>query len=227
VLERVAGRLAQGDHALLAALAPDDQHARVPGGRRGRQPNQLGNSQTSRIEQLEHGRKARALRPWAGAGRAQQAFDLRLAQNLGQAAALTRAVDRGRRVIGAQPFGKEKSMELAQRGKTARGGARGKAGLVQATEVGADILGAGAVNVTPSSGQESREVLQIAGIGLPGIRRRAAFGGEHFDKALDMPGAGHLDPGQMPLASAASMASARASFSKPMRLSAVSTVLSA
>ena len=79
-------------------------------------------------------------------------------------------------------------MELADGGKPPCLGARGQALRRQASQPGAQKGAIGAMQRHALGGGEGREILQIRLIGGQCIARRAAFGGQHFQKRLDMAG---------------------------------------
>ena len=75
---------------------------------------------------------------------------------------------------------------LKQAGESARGAARRQAGIDQLSQVGTQVGHPGLMHRPAAPRQEAREILQIVGVGLAGVGRGAALGGEHFEKAFDV-----------------------------------------
>ena len=184
--DRRAGRLADRDHSLLAALAAHHQHAVVAQHGGERQPDQLRYPEAGAIEQLDERAQALAVLPRAGRG--DQAGDLVLGEELGQRATLPRAVDDRRRIVAAPALGGEEAVELAQRREPSCRRARRHAGLREMGEVAADRRAVGGRQAAAAPPQEGGEVAEVAGIGLAGVGGGVALGRQHLQEGVEIAG---------------------------------------
>src|SRR5579883_150737 len=229
--ERLTRRLAQRHQPLLPPLAAHDEEAPVAARRGERQAHELGDAQARAVQQLE---KAGEAQPF-GARHLPRGVEelprLLLADELRQRAAQARRVERGGGIVAANALEDEEAIELPERRETARRAARREAGARELREVAAEIGGRGLFD---GAAEKAREILEIVAIRHEGQLGGAAFGGEHFEKGLDMTrgrrrcgvatgGRAARHAGQIPAASAASTATARASASSPTDLRPATT----
>ena len=211
--------LAQGDQALLAALAADDDEAVVALERRPGQTHQLGDSQTGRVEKLQKGHEAPAAVILAPRRRTEQALHFGLAQDLGQGRPRSRIVESGRRIGVTNFLGQQKTKELSQAGKPPRRRRRRTPRIGELAEVGAQGPGVGLGQVGTADGEEFGRVGQVPAIGIDRIDGGAALGHEHLEEGLDVAAVWRVTV-QLRWARAASSARSRASASSPIRCSA-------
>ncbi len=115
-------------------------------------------------------------------GAVEQPAGFGLAHDLRQRAVLARAVQRAGWIVGPQPFGVEKLVELPQRRQLARLRARCESAAGNVGEVDAQFGGAG---FGDAHRQPLGGILEIASIGLQRVVAGAALGAHHFEEGFD------------------------------------------
>src|SRR5690606_23655298 len=167
----VQGFRAQGDQAVLAALAHDDAHHAVAQAQvLDVQADQFADPQAGGVQGFQHGAVAQ---PEGGAdvGRGQQGFDLGLGQGLGKAGGLAGAAQAQAGILGAQAAPQRPQEEAPQGGEAAVGGA-GLGLPVLGRQPGLDVLaqrGFGRAAVLGT--QPAAEGAQVAPVGGQGVVR--------------------------------------------------------
>ena len=177
------------------ALAAHRNQGRAGAERRRRQADQFRNTEPAAIEHFDH--RCRHRPPFArqGGGGGDQRLHLLLPQRLGQALRQAGRFQQFRGVIGAHPLPQQELMKLTEGGKPPCLGARRQALCREARQPGAKQGAIRPMQRRRMGGGETREILKVRLIGGERIARRAAFGGQHFQKCLGM--AGKPRPGSL------------------------------
>ncbi|MEC8564563.1 MAG: nitronate monooxygenase, partial [Pseudomonadota bacterium] len=106
----------------------------------------------------------------------------------GQAAALARPGDQGGGIIFAAPFDDQKTEKLFQGGKPPSAGSGAQLASHQIRQIGPHRCRVGGLGLASATGAKIAEITEVAAIGGDRVGRRAAFGDEHFQKALKRQG---------------------------------------
>ncbi len=124
----VAGGGRQRHHPLLAALAPDQQHARIAPRRGQRQGDELGHPHPGGVEQLHQTGVAQAvvLRPARALGRLDQPVDLLELSVFGRRLSTPGPLDLDRRIVGPPALLEGEAVELLDRREPPRPGRRAR-----------------------------------------------------------------------------------------------------
>ena len=177
--------LAERHQPVLAALAADDAHHRIRKAEmHGLERHQFAHAQAAGVDEFEHGavpQPERGFQVW----RQQQGLDLGLAQGLGPARLLARALELERGVVAA-PVLTQRPAEIApQRGEPAVGRSS-LAARETGGEIGHDVGLRGLQQARPSGmRQPAREQAEIAAVSGQGVGGQAVFQPQRVAEPVD------------------------------------------
>src|SRR6266545_2152850 len=162
----------EGDDPLLPPLAEDAHEPLLEIDVARREPRQLGDPKTARVEQLEEGAVAQREQAGRRGGRLDERGHLLLGQRLRQPLRPARARHRTRRVRGSEPLPHEESIEGAERRELAAEARRARAPR-RARDEGADERRGGRHERRPLRREKRGVLREIGEVGAERVRRGA------------------------------------------------------
>ncbi len=182
----VARGVREGDEAFLAAFAFDHQQRGITGKRHAGKGKEFGDSQACCIEHFERGGDEQCPCCGTGTGGGEQGVDLILGQVFGQRPGEFGGIEEEGGVIGADLFGDEEAVELADGREFAGGGAGGEALGGEVGEPGAGGLRVGFSHCVALARHECGKIGEVGFIGVESVAGCVALGSQHFQEGLDV-----------------------------------------